>query len=362
MSNGYMLARPRLFGHRAYDWWWHHFTGHDEEGAEHGFFLEVFVINATLDTPQPQRFPKPPCYAMIKAGTWPTKTRRGKQLNRFFSVRELTADRKRLGVRLGPEIQITETRLVGTIECTEPPSRANLFSDRGKMRWSLWVDKPNSFHPGYATGSLSRELNLFDMFWYVRGMNARFRGWVEIDGRRYRVHRTTSCGYQDKNWGRTFTSPWLWVSGSRVRSSMGVGLPGACFVLGGTCPTVAGVPVFGGDRILLRVVIPGRPAYEFNFTRPGYGGATTWRVHRDTRNDIMRWDVRCERPGLRVHVQIGCPTQELMNIRYEDPWGKIEFPRLWNGGTGSGTLSINDEVFYVERCGCEYGRRPASSR
>ena len=348
-----MLDKTRLYGERGYDWWWHHFTGYDDNGAECGFFLEFFVVNARMDTPAPQRYPSVPCYVMIKGGMWPAAGKRGKQMNRFFSVRDLRASGSELDLTIGTGIRVTEKRLTGSFECTEAGSRANLFSDRGTMRWDVSVEKTAVFDPGYAAGGLSRRLNLFDMFWYVAGMRARYNGWVEVDGQRYRVRPATSCGYQDKNWGRTFTSPWLWISSSCVRSERGAVIRGASLVLGGTRPTVYGAALFGSNHVLLRVLLPRRPPYEFNFTKPGYGGRVRWDVKRG--GGKMRWSVDFERPGLHILVVVECPVKELLNLRYEDPWGRIEFPRLWNGGAGSGTLRINNELFYIHRCGCEYG-------
>ena len=39
---------------RGYDWWWHSFTGVDEEtGEEKAFFIEFFVCNPDLAEPEP---------------------------------------------------------------------------------------------------------------------------------------------------------------------------------------------------------------------------------------------------------------------------------------------------------------------
>jgi hypothetical protein len=63
-------------------------------------------------------------------------------------------------------------------------------------------------------------------------------------------------------------------------------------------------------------------------------------------------------------VDIFCPKSETLFINYENPVGKKEFDKLWNGGTGHGTLKLFRktrrtleivEDIIVENCGCEYG-------
>ena len=82
--NKYDLKRnePMLTGKfkkQGYDWWWHNFTGIDEEtGEEKTFFIEYFTVNPALGGAEPvlgqleenKKNGKKPSYLMVKAGWW----------------------------------------------------------------------------------------------------------------------------------------------------------------------------------------------------------------------------------------------------------------------------------------------------
>ena len=77
--------------HLGYDWWWHSFTGKDEQtGEEKPFFIEFFVCNPALGGDEPifGQLPenisggKKPSYLMVKAGAWGEDHA---QLHRFFA-------------------------------------------------------------------------------------------------------------------------------------------------------------------------------------------------------------------------------------------------------------------------------------
>ncbi|MBM5802494.1 MAG: hypothetical protein FJ077_17150 [Cyanobacteria bacterium K_DeepCast_35m_m2_023] len=360
MSNGYVLGTPRLFSKYAYDWWWHHFYAtNPKTGEERGFFLEFFVMNPSLNTPGPQFFPKTPCYVMVKCGCWPTPhCPRGKQINAFFPISALTASTDCLDLRIGPDISTTETRLTGCVEVERgyAKSRARLFSDSGRMSWDLRVKKKTSFDPGYATRGISRFVNLFDMFWYVKGTDAEYQGWIECDGQRFITRYATSYGYQDKNWGRSFTDPWLWLSCHCVKTHDGRVIRGASLVVGGTHPTVLHNAWFSDKHLLVFWHRPRHEPIVFNFTKPWtFGGETQWSVHRG--RDRLTWRISCTREDTTLDIVVWCDHKSLINIHYEDPRGHIEFPKLFNGGYGRGTLTVNKTMtFLLERCGCEFGQ------
>lgn len=66
----------------------------------------------------------------------------------------------------------------------------------------------------------------------------------------------------------------------------------------------------------------------------------------------------------KMEVDITCRKEDMILIRYESPDGYKRHTRLWNGGTGSGTVKLYekkhgrwvllDEVT-AGHVGCEYG-------
>jgi tocopherol cyclase len=59
MNEGSDIARDAFMlkgklARQGYDWWWHSFTGRDEEtGEEKGFFIEFFLLNPALGGAEP---------------------------------------------------------------------------------------------------------------------------------------------------------------------------------------------------------------------------------------------------------------------------------------------------------------------
>ena len=60
MFNTHDIKRnaPQIFGkalrRRGYDWWWHSFTGYDEQtGEQKSFFIEFYLCNPELGTDKP---------------------------------------------------------------------------------------------------------------------------------------------------------------------------------------------------------------------------------------------------------------------------------------------------------------------
>ncbi|MCD7744912.1 MAG: tocopherol cyclase family protein [Lachnospiraceae bacterium] len=80
----------------------------------------------------------------------------------------------------------------------------------------------------------------------------------------YRVLPEKSYGYADKNWGRSFTSPWVWLSSNHLISNLsGQQLQNSVFDIGGGRPKIYFVPL---NRILLGAFYYEGTSYEFNFS------------------------------------------------------------------------------------------------
>ncbi len=361
-----MLHGP--LAHCGYDWWWHSFTAQDEEtGEDKAFFIEYFLCNPALSEEEPvlgqllenHRSGKKPSYLMIKAGCWGEDHA---QLHRFFSWKDIVVHPGVPYMIAAPDCLASETHLQGKVTVTKEQAEAHpeWMSDAGSMSWDLTVDKQIAFNVGYGADKAMREAEAFSMYWHAEGMKSAFEGEVVWNGRRYRVSRENSSGYADKNWGRDFTSPWVWLSSNRLRSrKTGEWLQNSVFDIGGGRPEIYFVPL---DRRLLGALYYEGKEFDFNFSHFWLNVQTEFSFSED--KEQAHWKVRQENHDAVMETEIHCLKKDMLLIRYEAPDGSMRHNRLWNGGTGEGLVRIYEkqdgelrllDEMDVYRAGCEYG-------
>lgn len=69
---------------------------------------------------------------------------------------------------------------------------------------------------------------------HAEGMKNIFEGEILFNGKRYIVVPEKCFGYADKNWGRNFTTPWVWLSSNNLTSVLtGKKLKNSIFGIGG---------------------------------------------------------------------------------------------------------------------------------
>ena len=364
--NAFMLHGAERYC--GYDWWWHSFTAQDAEtGADQPFFIEFFVCNPALGGPKPvfgqlpenRAAGKRPSYLMVKVGAW------GKnpcQLHRFFGWDEVRIhDGAPYWVQAG-DCHASEFRLSGSVAVSQADAAAHpeWMCDAGSMRFDLHMDKQIAFNVGYGTSAPFRELETFAMFWHAEGMKTAFSGTVEFNGRRYVVTPEKSFGYADKNWGRDFTTPWLWLASSDLVSrKTGKRLEHSAFDIGGGRPKVYFVPI---ERRLLGVFCYEGKEYDFNFSHLWLNVKTEFSFTEG--DELMTWGVRQENVHAVMETEIFCRRSEMLWIHYEAPNGERRHNRLWNGGNGWGTVKLYEkehgkpvliDTVDVGHVGCEYG-------
>lgn len=363
--NACMLVGP--LAHEGYDWWWHSFTGISEAtGEERPFFVEFFLCNPALGQEEPvlgqlpenKAAGKYPSYLMVKAGCW------GKspcQLHRFFGWKQIRVD---MGTPYGihaADCEASETRLKGHVSVsTQDAKRPELMCDAGEMSWDLCLDKQIAFNVGYGASKPLRAAEAFEMYWHAEGMKTAFSGTVIINGERFRVDPATSYGYADKNWGRDFTSPWVWLSSNCLKSRRtGQMLQNSVFDIGGGRPKVYFVPL---NRKLLGAMYYEGEEFDFNFSK--FHEFCRTEFHSEETDTEIRWHVRQETRWAVMETDIHSPKAEMLLVNYEAPNGAKRHNRLWNGGNGAGLirlwrkngtgLSLVDEI-EATHVGCEYG-------
>ena len=361
-----MLRGP--LAHHGYDWWWHSFTAQDAEtGEDRAFFVEFFLCNPALGGDEPifgqlpanQAAGIKPSYLMVKAGTWgPGHC----QLHRFFgwNAVELHADAP-YSVRAG-DCFASETELRGriVIRPEEAAEHPEWMCDGGSMEWDLQIDKKIPFNVGYGASKPLRDAEAFAMYWHAEGMKSAYSGTVVCNGRTYIVTPERSYGYADKNWGRDFTSPWVWLSSNCLTSRItGKQLQNSVFDIGGGRPKIYFVPL---DRRLLGVFYYEGREYDFNFSHLWLNVKTEFSF--EDREDLAVWHVRQENLHAVMETEVCCRKADMLLVNYEAPDGTKKHNRLWNGGTGWGTVRLYDKTrdglvlvddMEATHIGCEYG-------
>ncbi len=364
--NAFMLHGP--LAHHGYDWWWHSFTAQDAEtGEDKPFFIEFFICNPALAEDEPvfgqlkenKDKGKKPSYLMVKAGCWGEDHC---QLHRFFSLKNVRIHPSAPYEVEAEDCYASETRLKGSISISKEEADAHpeWMCDAGEMSWDLTVDKQIAFNVGYGASKALRDAEAFAMYWHAEGMKSAFSGEIELNGRKYIVTKEKSYGYADKNWGRDFTSPWVWLSSDcLISKKSGKRLENSVFDIGGGRPKIYFVPL---DRRLLGVFYYEGKEYDFNFSHVWQNVKTEFSF--DENDDTVFWHVRQENKDAVMETKINCQKRDMLLVNYEAPDGSKKHNKLWNGGNGRGIIKLYkkadgkpvliDEI-EATHVGCEYG-------
>ncbi|WP_414732918.1 tocopherol cyclase family protein [Acetobacterium carbinolicum] len=363
--NLYMLKGP--LAQNGYDWWWHNFTGyHQISGEPRTFFIEYFVCNPVLggdaavlgQLPQNKRNGVKPSYAMIKVGTWGGNAC---QINTFYPISQFFSAPEQLNIKVGP-CTLTEHHMNGSCRITPQQAQEHpeYMTDAGEMSWNINIDKKIAYHVGYGASALLRKINAFEMFWHAEGIKTEYSGEVMFNGEPYEIIPNTSYGYADKNWGADFTSPWLWISSCHMRSLLsGKILSNSAVEFGGGRPKIYGYSL--NRKILGGLYYEGQ-LYDYNFTKFWNRSKVDFSFNEGTL--INTWNITASNKESIMELHLECPVEEMLFINYEAPSGKKLHNRLWNGGTGYGTIKLyqkhgQDQVMIdhieIRNTGCEYG-------
>ena len=364
--NACMLRGP--LAKCGYDWWWHSFTAQDQEtGEDKPFFIEFFLCNPDLgeDVPVLGQLPenkekgKRPSYLMVKVGTW------GKdhcQLHRFFAWSEVELHQDAPFSISAKDCYLDETTLKGSVSVTKEEAEAHpeWMCDHGRIEWNLTVDKQIAFNVGYGASKPLRDAEAFAMYWHAEGMKSAYKGEIIYNGKKYAVNPDRSYGYADKNWGRDFTSPWVWLSSNRLISEKtGKELKNSVFDIGGGRPKIYSIAL---DRRLLGVFYYEGKEYDFNFSHFWLNVKTEFSF--EEKEEKVLWRVRQENKYAVMETEIHCCKNDMLLVNYEAPDGSKKHNRLWNGGNGEGVIKLYEkngeeltliDIVKATHVGCEYG-------
>lgn len=357
----------QLYGGQAstgYDWWWHSFTAINEKtGKEKPFYIEFFVCNPKSGKDEPvfgqlkenKEKGIKPSYLMINVGSWGD----GKgQLHRFFGWNNCKVDMSTPFYVEAQDCEMTEQYTKGSVVVSKEDNELHpeWMSDFGAVSWDIKIDKKVAFNVGYGAGSLFRRLQLFEMFWHAEGMKTEYSGEIIWNGEKYIVSPENCYGYSDKNWGKNFTTPWVWLSSNNMTSEItGKKLTNSVFDIGGGKPKVG--PISLNRKLLSAFWYEGKE-YEFNFSKFWTNTRTEF-LGYETEEQII-WHVVQKTWFNKMVTDITCQKKDMLLINYEAPTGEKRHQRLWNGGNGIGTIELYRkgkliDRIHCENIGCEYG-------
>jgi len=364
--NEFMLHGP--LSRQGYDWWWHSLTGINKKtGEEKPFFIEFFTCNPALaeDEPVFGQLPenkakgKKPSYLMVNVGCWGENAR---QLHRFFAWKDVTIRQTPMSV-MADNCLLTNNVIKGSVHVSPADVKAHpeWMCQAGEMIFDLKAEKIVPFNVGYGASKLFRSLNAFEMFWHASGIKTKYEGKIILDGEEYEVTPDTCYGYADKNWGKDFTTPWVWISSNNLYSrKYDKKLENSVFDIGGGRPGVFGIHL---PRQLLSAFWYEGKEYEFNFSK--FWTFTRTQFDCGEENSIIRWFVRQQNWTHIMETELECDKKDMLLIQYEAPTGEKRHNNLWNGGNGHGTVRLYRKKLFgkselmddiaVKNAGCEYG-------
>lgn len=366
--NSWMLNGS--FARRGYDWWWHSFTAiNEKDGKAKPFFIEFFTCNPALggkdpvfgQLPSNQKNHKKPSYLMVKVGTWGTDSHPEKcQLHRFFGWKEVSIHPTAPFSVTAGDCFVSDTETHGKVKVENSSQHPEWMSDDGEIAWNLTIDKDIPFNVGYGASAPFRFLKAFEMYWHAEGMKTNYRGSIICNGETYRVSPSSCYGYADKNWGRSFTSPWIWLSSCKLTSNLtGEVLHHSAFDIGGGRPKVFCFPL---HKKLLGCFNYQGACYEFNFSKFWTGSKTRFDCKESF--NAVSWHIELETKKAVLLCDVTCLKKDMLLVNYESPDGEKRHNRLWNGGNGVGRIRLFEKTPEGRRLiddmnatsiGCEFG-------
>ncbi len=343
----------------GYDKWRHQFTGYNKEtGAEKTFFVEYFVLNPAIRNGHPimgqlptnQAIGRRPSYALVKVGAWGEQA---KQLHNFYSFSDVRYANDYLHLTIG-SCELSERHLKGSCSVSESDSvhHPEYMSDAGVMTWDLQINKKIAVNFGKGLSKISRKFHALETFWHAEGVRTEYSGSIEFDGIKYDVFPESSFGYADKNWGSTFTSPWIWLSGCHlISTTTGKTLENAAFVVKSVLQHR-----FGRRR---SQKLYGGLCYEGKMQQ--YNQLSVDFEEGESKN---LWRVKAENKKTVLILELSFLKNEMLFLNYEAPDGTKNHNRLWSGGDGRGSIEFYAKTkkgnhmidqFEIRNVGCEYG-------
>lgn len=364
----------KKYKYSGYQFWRYFFTGVSKlDGTEATFFIEYYIVNPAVSPKEVLITTKSvvfssdndisgefsasamasvkdchPSYVLCKAGRFGENP---KHVTSLSPAELFSWNKKDKFIKCGSSY-ITMDALNGNICVTEEDVLENpeLYCNAGSFEWKLRYEKQISCKEFEKTKS--------DV-WYPCGIKTVFAGTITVDGEEYSVIPKKSCGYFEKFWGQSFTSPYYQLSSSKLTS-----------LITGSKLLKSGFSIHGERNGELRFVINvedqkidflkkrtfSKVEEKHDFIEMPGTEENCQKVH---------WSESFRKGKLIVDIDVYCNTGMMLVKEYECPEGNSKILKILSGGNGTGEMRIykktgkNIELLEhveIENCLCEFGR------
>ncbi len=291
-----------------------------------------------------------PSYVMVRAGV---TSKNPIQVNAYYPADDvdfyskeaiLSVDAKKYKECI---LSDTYTRGSVSVEKAQIESAPEIMGNAGSISWDLKFSYGSQVPFRYARRNFS---------WELLCGKVDFSGKITLNGEDFVVDRKKSFGYFDKNYGKSFVSPFLHLSSSCLLSGIsGKILENSYFAVQGDFQKKLSVAICLENRkILLRA--DGPRNYKVSYDCREIQGS-------DGKNKL-HWSVSFTNRKYIVDIDVFADTKDLFIKRYEIPEGKRTLMSVLSSGAGYGKFSIyrrkNKSLELLEqvettRCVAEYG-------
>ena len=329
---------------KGYDLWRHTFTGTNKEtGEEKQFFIEFFACNPFYSQHIPvlgqhilnKKNGILPSYLMVKAGWWGENAT---QIHKFYAWKNTTISTDSdFSINTG-DCFCSDKKLSGEIKLSKNDSNINpqYMCDYGNISWDLILNKQA---PKYKDNFLYKafdKFNSFDTQWYLSGLKTLYTGSIFVNDEKYIVDPYSCNGYSDKNWGRHFPNPWIWLTSNNLTSkSTGKALKNSAFSVLGASPTVCGIPA--KNKIFSNIIYE-KKNHEFNYLKTLCHSKSNFIVSEN--ENEMFWTIKQKNSKFILEAKIRCLKKDMLKLNYESPDGLKLHNNLWSGGNGCGIIYL----------------------
>ncbi len=348
---------------RGFDCWRYNFIAKNPvSGLERLFYIELLVVNyfhsldsisickdsssVSMTGKNNSESGFVPSFSCIRVGILDEKP---KQINHFFTNRELSVNKKKAEIRVGDCI-FNRFTLSGAVSFTKEDKAIfpEFSSDVGIVEWNLAYEPDITFSncPGKN-----------DENWFPSGLKAIFSGKIILDGKEYIVQKESSYGYFDKRWGKSIPNPFIHINSSRLISLFSNKiLENTAFALQGNYSgKLCSVNAFEDMSVSFGLK---KKIKKYDFS---------WDCTRTPENDEeerLHWTVSIHGGKFVMDVDVYCNSSSVMIRDYILPGGDGQMLHVVCGGNGYGEIRLYSHQHKsleliqnarFENVVCEYG-------
>ncbi|WDI38677.1 hypothetical protein PVA47_06950 [Entomospira culicis] len=195
---------------------WRHFFWATslESGLLEPFLLEFLLLNPDHKErkQQPYFHAKGSSFAMVRV----VRLLDGSHPATFVSMQEVELSNHILSLRFGRNVCLEDASTGQIVTLDKDIGVRFGLASAGSASWELQIEKSQSYGYGFIASRWITAYRLVGMSWHVGGLKATFDGRLFMDEDEFKVHASTSYGYQDKIWGGYIGQEWAKLYGGAL--------------------------------------------------------------------------------------------------------------------------------------------------